>query len=206
MLEKLVGTRPARDGTWGRKFSPKVRELCKDASVARSQFIEARRESRNYEEFLLKWQSLRSAFIGAWERSEKDYQTECIEHAVGRGSNAVWRLLNKNTSGSTRTLLTKKKLVLTNPCDIVKELEKYHIESTKEYKAVPTGDYRPLIWESNFCSSDLVLVITDDLVAENVMKLKNSAVPDRILPSVMKLLFGSSDSVRPLSEMIWAVV
>ena len=206
MVEKLVGTRPATDGTWGRKFSPEIRELCKDASVARSQFIKTRRDSCNYEESLVKWQSLRSAFIGAWERCEKDYQTECIEHAVGRGANAVWRLLNRNSSGSTRSLLTKENIVLTNPCEIVKELKKYHLQSTEDYKAVPTGDYRPLVWESHFCSSDLVLEITDELVAANVMKLKNSAVPDRILPRVIKLLFGSADSVRPLSEMIRAVV
>ena len=167
----------------GKEVFPEVRELRKDASVARSEFFKARRDCCNYEEYLVRWQSLRSEFGGAWERSVKDYQTECIEHAVGRGSNAVWRLLNKNSSGSTRSLLTKENILLTNPCEIVKESKKYHIESTKEYKAVPTGDYRPLVWESHFCSSDLVLVITDELVAGNVMKLQNSAVPDRILPS-----------------------
>ena len=48
MLESLVGTRPVRDGTWGRKFSLDVRELCKKASIARSQFIKARRDN-NYQ-------------------------------------------------------------------------------------------------------------------------------------------------------------
>ena len=50
MVEKLIGTRTARDATWGRKFSPTVRDLCKKASVARSWFIKARREGCDYEE------------------------------------------------------------------------------------------------------------------------------------------------------------
>ena len=205
MLENLVGTRPASEGTLGRKFSPEVRELCKEASVARSQFIKARLEGPNCDEYLEKWQNLRSSFIRAWERSDREYQTECVERAVAMGSNAVWRLLNKNTIESTRYLLTKDNTILTNPCDIVKELNKYHKVSTKEYKAVSTGVYRPLVWKSPFRSSDLVLEITDELVAANVMKLKNTAVPDTILPKVIKLLFGSADPVRPLSEMIRAV-
>ena len=39
-----------------------------------------------------------------------------------------------------------------------------------------------------------------------MMKLKNTAVPDGISPKTIKLLFGSPDSVRPLSNMIRAVV
>ena len=39
VIEKLVCTTPTGDGTWGRKFSAKVRELCKQASVAHSQFM-----------------------------------------------------------------------------------------------------------------------------------------------------------------------
>ena len=95
---------------------------------------------------------------------------------------------------------------MTNPCEILKELERYHAESIREYKAAQSGEVRPLVWEVPFRSADQVLIITDELVAANVMKLKNSAVPDRILPKVIKLLFGSVDSVRPLSEMIRAVV
>ena len=91
----------------------------------------------------------------AWERSDKEYQIECIERAVEMGSNAVWRLLNKKTGESTRSLIIKENTVLTNPCKIMKELKKYHITSINEYKAVPTGDYRPLVWESPFLPSDL---------------------------------------------------
>ena len=39
----------------------------------------------------------------------------------------------------------------------------------------------------------------------NVIKLKNAAVPDRILPRVIKLFFSSTETVKPLSEMIRAV-
>ena len=52
--------------------------------------------------------------------------------------------------------------------------------------------------DSPFQPSDQVLEISDELVARNV-KLKNYAVPDGILPKVIKLLFGTADSVRPLS-------
>ena len=48
-------------------------------------------------------------------------------------------------------------------------------------------------------------MITDELVAANVRKLKNAAVPDDISPKVIKLLFASKDSVMPLSEMIRAI-
>ena len=49
------------------------------------------------------------------------------------------------------------------------------------------------------------MVITDELLVTNVMKLKNTAVPDQILPRVIKLLSGSVASVGPLSEMVRAV-
>ena len=91
MLKKLVGTRPASQGTWGRKFSLEVRELCKEASVARPQFIKARREGPNFGDFLEKWQNLRSSFIRAWERSDMEYHTKCIDRTVAMGSNTVWR-------------------------------------------------------------------------------------------------------------------
>ena len=171
VIEKLIGTRPASDATWGRKFSLEVRKLCKDASMARSQFIKAKRDFCNYEEYLARWQNLRSKFIRAWERSDKEYQTECVERAVKLGSNAVWRLLNNNRTESTRSLLTEENSFLTNPSEIVEELKRYHYETTKEYKAVPTGDNSPLERKSPFRSSDVVLVITDELVVVNVMKL-----------------------------------
>ena len=42
MVESLIGTRPARLASWGRKFDPEVRRLCKEASIARCWFIEAK--------------------------------------------------------------------------------------------------------------------------------------------------------------------
>ena len=44
------------------------------------------------------------------------------------------------------------------------------------------------------------------MMAANIRKLKNSAVPDDILPKVVKLVFGNTDLVGPLKEMIRAVV
>ena len=43
MVETLIGTRPAKVASWGRKFDLEVRRLCKEASIARSWFIEAKR-------------------------------------------------------------------------------------------------------------------------------------------------------------------
>ena len=154
----------------------------------------------------MNWQRLRSSFIRAWEKSDKEYHVGSIERAVKMGSNAVWRLLNRSVIESTGTLIGKDDSILTNPCAIVKELKNHHIASTKEYRAVQTGEYNPMTWEYPFDSSDQVLIITDELVAANVLKLKNAAVPDTISPKLIKLLFGSADSVKPLTEMIRAVV
>ena len=53
---------------------------------------------------------------------------------------------------------------------------------------------------------NLVLRISDELVVHNILKLKNTTVPDEILPKVIKLMFGHIDLVSPLSGMIRAVV
>ena len=135
----------------------------------------------------------------------KNSQIETIERAVSLGSNAVWRLLNGNIKESSRPLLCNEGSILLNPQRIREQLRCYHSKSTREYKAVPAGFDNPLVWSSPFHSSDLVLEIPDELVAINVKKLKNSAVPDGILPKVIKLLFGETDSVRPLGEMIRAI-
>ena len=120
MVEKVIGTRPSSDATWGRKFSLEVRKLCKEASVARSQFINAKRKSCDYEHYFIRWRNLRALFIAAWEKSERDFLIECIERAVGMGSNAVWRLLNRNKTETTRSLLTRENCIVTTPNEIVK--------------------------------------------------------------------------------------
>ena len=51
-----------------------------------------------------------------------------------------------------------------------------------------------------------MLRITDKLVLDNIRRLKNTTVPDEILPKVIKLIFGHIDMVGPISEMIRAVV
>ena len=53
---------------------------------------------------------------------------------------------------------------------------------------------------------DIVLNISNDLVVANVKKLKISTVPDNILPILVKALFGCKETVKPLADLIRAVV
>ena len=53
MVDMLIGTRMVKDSTWGRKFDPEVRKLCKEASIARSWYIKAKRFGGKSEDFLL---------------------------------------------------------------------------------------------------------------------------------------------------------
>ena len=73
------------------------------------------------------------------------------------------------------------------------------------------GKFDPVRWDEEFImkdspEGDLVLKISDALVLANVKRMKVSSVPDRILPAVVKLLFGSLDTVKPLTDLIRAVV
>ena len=63
----------------------------------------------------------------------------------------------------------------------------------------------PVKWDAPFSEADNILKISNELVANCVGDLKNSSVPDNISPVIIKLLFGSSDLVGPLGEMIRAV-
>ena len=55
LVEVLIGTRWARVSSWGRKFNPRLRELCVAASVARSWFVEAKRAGGRFHEFFNAW-------------------------------------------------------------------------------------------------------------------------------------------------------
>ena len=100
---------------------------------------------------------------------------------------------------------------MTDPCLIADELSKYHLRSLKEISSVVPGEFDSVRWDEDFImkespEGDLVLKISDALVLAKVKKMKLSTVPDGILPTVVKLLFGSLDTVKPLADLIRAVV
>ena len=72
LVEELIGTRWARVSSWGRKFDSKVRELCIEASIARSWYVEAKRAGGDLSEFFKTWKRSRQAFILAWEQSNRN--------------------------------------------------------------------------------------------------------------------------------------
>ena len=93
---------------------------------------------------------------------------------------------------------------------ISKKLSDFHQRSRKENTSIPPGDFKPVVWDKNFLmkigpEGDLVLDISDDLVVANIKKLKLSTVPDSIKPVLVKALFGSKDTVKPLADLIRAV-
>ena len=75
----------------------------------------------------------------------------------------------------------------------------------KENTSVPPGKFRPVRWDTTLPEADNVLKISNELVVDGISRLKNSPVPDNILPMVIKLLFGYSDMVAPLGEMFRAI-
>ena len=95
--------------------------------------------------------------------------------------------------------------ILTDPALIEDELIKFHRSSKVENSSVPPGRFETVFWEEPFSKSDEVLEIPDQLVANCIMGLKNSSVPDNITPAVIKLIFGSYERVNPVGEMIRAV-
>ena len=105
MVETLIGTRPAKAVSWGRKFDIEVRRLCKEASIARCWFLEAKRAGGERKQFFSRWRKLRSAYIESWERSEKEWNIQSLERALRLGDVQVWRLLNGNRATTTRQML-----------------------------------------------------------------------------------------------------
>ena len=84
-----------------------------------------------------------------------------------------------------------KGIILTDPNLIEGELLDFHDRSGKENSSVPPGDFEPVIWDQPFSASDEVLDVPNDLVVKCINGLKNSAVPDNITPTIIKLLFGA---------------
>ena len=206
LVESLMGTRKVKDSAWGRKFDPEVRKRCKEASIARSWYIEAKRSGGKTKDLLQRWQNLRLSYVESWERSERNWNIQRVERAIALGDREVWRLLNSDWSKSTRAMCGKDGSVLIDPVAILSELQLHHTAAIKEYEEVPPVEFDPVKWNDTIKESDLVLRISDELVLDNIRKLKNTTVPDEILPKVIKLIFGHIDLVGPISEMIRAVV
>ena len=210
LVNNQVGTRPARESSWGRKFDTNVRALCKKASVSRSWYLFACQASKNCDSFYETWSKDRREFIAAWEKSKNDWFEKMVSLAIKKGDIAIWRLLNRKDKGRFRPLETGDGRILTDPALISKELSDFHQRSRKENTSIPPGDFKPVVWDKNFLmkigpEGDLVLDISDDLVVANIKKLKLSTVPDSIKPVLVKALFGSKDTVKPLADLIRAV-
>ena len=94
---------------------------------------------------------------------------------------------------------------MTNDSLIEAELHRFHLNSRKENSSIPPGQFEPAIWKEPFSKKDEVLVITDEIVVNSIVRLKNSSVPDNMTPSLIKLLFGAKDQVKPITEMMRAV-
>ena len=200
LIEKHVGTRRARMTSWGRKFDLNVRALCIQASKSRSWYILACEAQQDCESYFKAWVKDRKAFLAAWERSKCDWFSKEVCEAVRKGDVAIWRLLNGKAKKKFRPLVMGKGRILTDPALITKELLKFHERSRRENTSIPTGKFIPVTWDKDFSmekgpKGDIVLVISNDLVVANVKKLKISTVPDNIHPVLIKVLFGSADSL-----------
>ena len=141
----------------------------------------------------------------AWTRSNTGWYIKIVTHAIRSGDTAVWRLLSAKRNRSARSLVCEGGSIATDRDMIVLELLKYHESSMEENTSIPPGKFRPVRWEKPFSEADNVLKISNELVVDGISGLKNSTVPDNILPVVIKLLFGSSDMVAPLGEMFRAI-
>ena len=205
LVEEIIGTRLARVSSWGRKFDTNIRNLCKKASIARSWFVETKRERGDVDMFFVRWKQSREAYIEAWEKAERDWNQECVERAVAEGDISVWRLLSNNWKKASRSLVNDEGCILTDPVLIESELLKFHRSSNNENSSVPPGAFDAVKWKEPFRKGDEVLEIPDQLVANCIMALKNSAGPDNMSPKVIKLIFGSYDRVNPVGELIRAV-
>ena len=96
--------------------------------------------------------------------------------------------------------------ILIHPEAIISELESYHTAAIEEYEEAPSVEFDLVKWSDLMEESDFVLRITDKLVLDNIRRLKNTTVPDEILPRVIKLIFCHIDMVGPIGEMMRAVV
>ena len=209
LVEREIGTRTTRETSWGRPFDPNVRALCKQASITRSWYLMASKEGWKGDSYLKTWVEDRMKFIASWEKSESNWLSLVVSQAVKKGDVALWRLLSGVPQKNFRPMRLNDGRILTDPKLIDKELRNFHAKSKMENTTIPAGDFKPVVWGNDFSmkgpNCNLILEISDDLVVANVKKLKLSTVPDNILPVLVKLLFGSKDTVKPLADFIRAV-
>ena len=206
LVDDLIGTRWARVSSWGRKFDMGIRKLCVKASIARAWYVTARARGCDVMKFFEIWAKSRRAFIEAWELANKEWHIQSVTHAISHGDVAVWRLLNDKWKKTARSISDAEGSILTAPALIESELVKYHYNSRKENSSIPPGSFKPVIWDEPFTDEDDVLEVSDDMVVKCISRLKNSSSPDNMTPVIIKLLFGANDLVKPLGEMIRAVV
>ena len=211
LVDKLIGTRLARQTSWGRKFNPTVRALCERASKSRAWYLQAGNADGTNGPLFNRWVQDRKAFINAWEKSKREWLTAAVTKAVKKGDVAIWKLLNGASRSRFRPLVKDDGTSLTDPKLIAHELSNFHQKSLKEVSSISPGEFDPVRWDEDFImkdspEGDLVLNISNGLVVANVNNMKLSTVPDRILPILVKLLFGHLDTVGPLADMIRAVV
>ena len=211
LVDKLVGTRHARATSWGRKFDPKVRALCKQASISRGWYLLSRKDDGVNVRLFERWVTDRKAFINAWEKSKRVWLTVAVTNAVKKGDIGIWKLLNGRSRGSFRPLVKDNACILTDPSLIAGEILSFHHRSLKEISSITPGEFDPVRWDEDFImkdspEGDLVLNISDGLVVAIVKKMKFSSVPDMILPILVNLFFGGLDMVGPLADLIRAVV
>ena len=115
LVEKEVGTRPAKKTSWGRKFDPHVRALCKKASISRSWYILACQAEQEGDSFFKPWVDDRMKFLAAWEKSQSDWFEKVVRQAVLKGDIAIWRLLNGKVRSKFRPLVLDENKILTDP-------------------------------------------------------------------------------------------
>ena len=130
LIENLIGTRWARVSSWGRKFDPVVRRVCKEASIARSWFIKAKRAGRDFNEYFLKWKEARESYVMAWEKSNRQWHIDSVKRAIESGDIAVWRLLGDKWKKTSRPIVGSNDEVLTSLIEA--ELRRFHLNPQKE--------------------------------------------------------------------------
>ena len=150
LVMMLVGTRPARKTSWGRKFDSNLRALCKKASISRSWYILACEAKQDSESFFEAWVKDRKDFVASWEKSKSDWFNNMVCNAIRKGDNAIWGLLNRKYKNNFRPLDMGKGCILTDPALISEELSKYHESCWTQNKRQPPAKFESVVWNRDF--------------------------------------------------------
>ena len=76
LTEDLIGSRLARISSWGRKLNMDIRNLCREASIARAWFVEAECLGRDV-----------TGFFENWGENRKDI----LNHGNDQTETGTWR-------------------------------------------------------------------------------------------------------------------